>query len=158
MRADFVDHLRGPGFFTGVAATGVVGAQAIVLLGRRDVAWALWCAALLLWALLTYGIFAALTVKALKPPLERGINGGWLLAVVATQSIAVLSCLLAMGEAGPAKLSLNFLALSMWLAGGMLYVWIMARSLAPFVKGFTIFYWATATWWIPMLLVLVAWR
>jgi len=31
-------------------------------------------------------------------------------------------------------------------------------SLRPFVKGFTIFYWATGTWWIPMLLVLGVWR
>ena len=26
------------------------------------------------------------------------------------------------------------------------------------VKGFTVFYWATGTWWIPMLLVLAIWR
>ena len=25
-------------------------------------------------------------------------------------------------------------------------------SLLPFIKGFTVFYWATGTWWIPMLL------
>jgi tellurite resistance protein TehA-like permease len=31
-------------------------------------------------------------------------------------------------------------------------------SLLPFLKGFTVFYWATATWWIPMLVVLVVWR
>jgi tellurite resistance protein TehA-like permease len=31
-------------------------------------------------------------------------------------------------------------------------------SLLPFLKGFTIFYWATGTWWIPMLLVLGVWR
>jgi len=28
----------------------------------------------------------------------------------------------------------------------------------PFVKGITLFYWAVATWWIPMLLVLGVWR
>jgi tellurite resistance protein TehA-like permease len=28
----------------------------------------------------------------------------------------------------------------------------------PFLKGFTIFFWATGTWWIPMLLILVVWR
>jgi len=28
----------------------------------------------------------------------------------------------------------------------------------PFVTGFTLFYWAIATWWIPMLLVLGVWR
>ena len=31
-------------------------------------------------------------------------------------------------------------------------------SLAPFIKGFTVFYWATGTWWIPMLLALGVWR
>jgi tellurite resistance protein TehA-like permease len=31
-------------------------------------------------------------------------------------------------------------------------------SLLPFIKGFTVFYWATGTWWIPMLLVLAIWR
>jgi tellurite resistance protein TehA-like permease len=31
-------------------------------------------------------------------------------------------------------------------------------SLLPFTKGFTIFYWATGTWWIPMLLLLGVWR
>jgi tellurite resistance protein TehA-like permease len=30
--------------------------------------------------------------------------------------------------------------------------------LLPFLNGFTVFYWATGTWWIPMLLVLYAWR
>jgi tellurite resistance protein TehA-like permease len=32
------------------------------------------------------------------------------------------------------------------------------RSLLPFLKGFTIFYWATGTWWIPMLFILAIWR
>src|SRR5690606_31220140 len=31
-------------------------------------------------------------------------------------------------------------------------------SLLPFLKGLTAFYWATGTWWIPMLLVLGLWR
>jgi tellurite resistance protein TehA-like permease len=26
------------------------------------------------------------------------------------------------------------------------------------LKGFTVFYWATGTWWIPMLLLLGIWR
>lgn len=32
------------------------------------------------------------------------------------------------------------------------------RELRPFVEGFTIFFWATATWWIPMLVILGVWR
>lgn len=31
-------------------------------------------------------------------------------------------------------------------------------DLIPFLKGFTALYWATATWWIPMLLILGVWR
>lgn len=32
------------------------------------------------------------------------------------------------------------------------------RELMPFVKGFTLFFWATATWWIPLLVLLEIWR
>src|SRR6185369_15035294 len=31
-------------------------------------------------------------------------------------------------------------------------------SLMPFLKGFTLLFWATATWWIPMLFILGVWR
>ena len=31
-------------------------------------------------------------------------------------------------------------------------------SLLPFLKGFTVFYWAAGTWWIPMLVLLGIWR
>jgi tellurite resistance protein TehA-like permease len=48
------------------------------------------------------------------------------------------------------------------LAGAMLVRFSagvpLIESLAPFVKGFTLFYWATATWWIPMLIILAIWR
>jgi tellurite resistance protein TehA-like permease len=32
------------------------------------------------------------------------------------------------------------------------------QELLPFVKGFTLLFWATATWWIPMLVILGFWR
>lgn len=32
------------------------------------------------------------------------------------------------------------------------------QELVPFVKGFTLFFWAMATWWIPLLLTLEVWR
>ncbi|HET9049141.1 MAG TPA: tellurite resistance/C4-dicarboxylate transporter family protein [Chiayiivirga sp.] len=202
---DLFDHLTGPAFFTVVAGTSVLGAQFLQLAGDLRVAAVLWALALVLWLLLTYAIFTILTVKEDKPPLDRGISGGWLLAVVATQSLAVLSALLAARIGQPWKLELNFFALSMWLWGGMLYIWMMSlifyrytffrfqpsdlsppywinmgamaistlagslliinspdapflQSVKPFLKGFTIFYWATGTWWIPMLLVLGVWR
>jgi tellurite resistance protein TehA-like permease len=48
------------------------------------------------------------------------------------------------------------------LAGSLLIVRSpeapLLRSLLPFLKGFTLFYWASGTWWLPMLLVLALWR
>ncbi len=202
---DMIDHLRGPGFFTTVAATSVLGSEFVLLAADIGAGIALWIVAAALWIGLTYTIFAGLTIKESKPTLAHGINGAWLLAVVATQSIAVLGALLAPHIAQPYKLELNFLALSMWLWGGMLYIWMMSLifyrytffplapgdltppywinmgamaistlagsllvinvpdapfllSLLPFIKGFTIFYWATGTWWIPMLVILAVWR
>jgi tellurite resistance protein TehA-like permease len=34
----------------------------------------------------------------------------------------------------------------------------LLAELLPFVKGLTLMFWATATWWIPMLLILGVWR
>jgi tellurite resistance protein TehA-like permease len=81
---DLFDHLRGPGFFTSVAATSIVGSQFLLLTDDTDVAGGLWVLAVVLWVMLTYAIFAGLTIKQTKPPLDKGINGAWLLAVVAT--------------------------------------------------------------------------
>lgn len=203
--ADLFDHLRGPGFFTMAAASSIMGSECVILLQATTAGFVFWYMALVLWLGLTYAIFAGFTVKAEKPTLDKGISGAWLLAVVATQSIAVLAALLAARTEQPARLDLNFLALSMWLWGGMLYIWMMSlifyrytffpfapsdlsppywinmgamaistlagasltrnsvdawflHSVAPFLKGFTIFYWATGTWWIPMLLILGVWR
>lgn len=48
------------------------------------------------------------------------------------------------------------------LAGSLLILhapgWGFLREVLPFLKGFTLLFWATATWWIPLLLVLGAWR
>ena len=32
------------------------------------------------------------------------------------------------------------------------------HSLLPFLRGFTIFYWAAGSWWIPLLIALEIWR
>ncbi len=47
-----------------------------------------------LWLVIMYTFFTAMTVRENKPSIEAGLNGGWLLAVVATQSISVLGTLL----------------------------------------------------------------
>src|SRR5262245_19954056 len=82
--ADLGDHLRAPGFFTAIAGTAVLSAQCLFFGVDDRLATALAAFALLLWLALTYTVFVALTVKDEKPPLDRGISGAWLLAVVAT--------------------------------------------------------------------------
>lgn len=204
--ADLTNHARSPGFFTLVAGTSVLGVQLQLVAGRPELAAVLWAIAIALWALVTYTFLAALTVKKDKPPLGVGINGGWLLAVVATQSIAVLGVLLAgTHEPGPGRELLLFVCLCFHLVGCFLYLplitiilqrftfhplepadltppywistgagaittlaganlllaapsWALLTEVRPFLVGFTLFYWAVATWWMPLLVILGIWR
>lgn len=202
---DMTDHQKGPGFFTSVAGTCVLGAQYILMYDIFNVALVLLIIGILLWIILTYTIFTSLTIKQDKPTLDKGISGAWLTAIVATQSVAILSALVASHIKQPYRVEVNFFALSMWLWGGMFYIWMISlifyrytffkfspgdlappywinmgamaistlagsvliinspdapflQSLLPFMKGFTVFYWATGTWWIPMLFILAIWR
>jgi tellurite resistance protein TehA-like permease len=202
--ADLFDHSRCVGFFTVVAGTCVLGNQFLVVVEKPRIAIALWFFGIALWAVVTYSIFTILTVKAKKPSLVKGLNGAWLVAVVAAQSVVVLGGLVA-GQFNAGREVALYFALVMWLGGGMLYIWIIAlifyrytflpldpRQLAPpywinmgamaistlagavlagratdsrllaellpFVKGLTLLFWATATWWIPLLVVLGVWR
>ena len=201
---DLIDHKRGPGFFTIVAGTSVLGRQQIIIFGHYTVATAMWFLALPLWAGFTYAIFTGFTVKEDKPSLAEGIHGGWLIAVVATQAVSSLGTLLA-SRFPTHETEMLFFSLCMWLCGGMLYIWVISlifyrytffrflpsdlmppywinmgamaistlaganlilnanrapflMALLPFLKGFTVFFWATATWWIPMLVTLAIWR
>lgn len=202
--SDLMDHARGVGFFTTIAATCVLGSQFLVLYQATRAALFLWCIGVALWAILTYTIFTLLTVRAEKPPLAQGLNGGWLVAIVAAQSVSILSSQLAPSMDG-SKEPMMFFSLIMWLGGGMLYIWIISlifyrytffamrpSDLAPpywinmgavaistlagtflienhdqspvlggmlaFLNGLTLLFWATATWWIPMLVTLGIWR
>jgi tellurite resistance protein TehA-like permease len=123
--ADLLNHGRSVGFFTAVAATEVLGSQCLLIGGVRQAATALWFVGIGLWVVVTYTVFTAITVKAEKPPLEKGIHGGWLLMVVATQSVAVLGAQLAPGMTSHGAETLLF-CLVVWLGGGMLYLWIIS--------------------------------
>ena len=202
--ADLLDHTRGVGFFTLVAGTAVLGNDFVVVLQWTRAAQILWLLSLVLWLVFTYAIFTAFTVKEDKPSLSEGINGSWLIAVVATQAVADLAVLLA-ASFGPYRDAALLLALILWLCGGMLYIWMISlifyrytffrlepsdlmppywinmgamaistltgatliahaadtqflADLGPFLKGFTLLFWSTATWWIPMLVILGVWR
>lgn len=201
---DLTSHGAGAGFLTAVAATCVLGSQYVIIADSSATASVLWAAGILLWLVLIYVFFAAITIAEAKPRLETGLNGAWLLAAVATQSIAVLGVLLSPRLPIGRETGL-FVALSAFLLGSMFYLliitlilyrftffqisaeamsppyWInmgavaiatlagarliqnasassLLRELRPFLIGFTLFFWTTATWWIPLLLVLGAWR
>jgi tellurite resistance protein TehA-like permease len=120
--ADLCDHQRGPGFFTIVAALDVVGVQSLLMADGLG-ALPLWLLAVGLWALIMYAFFLATIVRPTKPSLENGINGAWLVAAVATESVAVLGTLLAPRlEHTDAAL---FFSLCMFLLGSMLYLAII---------------------------------
>ena len=119
MFSDLIDHNRGVGYFTLVAATGIVGSQFIVIFNRYQLAEILWFGSLVLWALFTYSVFTTYTVEEQKPTLDEGINGGWLVTVVATQAVSALATLL-LPAFGAHHDSILFLALAFWLFGGML--------------------------------------
>lgn len=204
VRADIMDHFRGPGFFTTVAGTCVLGSQLLIVAGAEKAASALWFLGLLLWALVMYTFFAAVTVREDKPTLEKGLSGVWLISVVSTQSVSVLGTLLA-NASGNYREPLLFLTLCMFLLGCMLYLllitlifyrftfvsmttaqlappywinmgavaittlagarlvlaapaWRFLEEILPFLKGFTLFFWAAGTWWIPLLFILGFWR
>ena len=201
---DLADHARGPGYFTLVAGTCVLGTQLIVLTGALYAGAILWALGLSLWVVLMYGFFTAITVREEKPFLAEGINGAWLIAIVATQSVSILGTLIA-DVLAPWGDVLLFFTLSMYLFGCVLYIlvitlifyritffrlepeqltppywinmgavaittlagatlmlaaprWAFLTEIMPFLKGFTLIFWATATWWIPLLLLLGAWR
>ncbi len=200
---DLSQHGRAVGFFTTTAATCVLGSQCLLIGHARGPAFWLWGLGITLYAVLVYGVFTALTIKANKPTLAGGLNGGWLVSVVGAQSIAVLGAQLAPGS--PSAELILFFSVAMWLGGGMLYLWIISLifyrytffplapsdlappywinmgaaaistlagtllvsasdgspvlvQLLPFVRGVTLMWWATATFWIPMLVVLGVWR
>ncbi|MBI2995737.1 MAG: tellurite resistance/C4-dicarboxylate transporter family protein [Candidatus Melainabacteria bacterium] len=201
---DLTNHSRGPGFFTIVAGTCVLGSQIVLLDQNYEIGVFLWIFGLVLWILIMYGFFTAVILSEVKPTLEKGINGAWLIAVVATQSISVLGIRIA-SYFKYRQEEVLFSSLFMFLLGCMLYLliislifyrftfmnltvealtppywinmgaiaittlagaliilsaekWEFLQGIVPFLKGFTLFFWAAGTWWIPLLLILGIWR
>lgn len=203
MAQDLSNHQRAPGFFTIVAGTCVLGTQTAAVTGAAGLAGALWYLGLGLWFLVMYAFFTAVTIRERKPSLADGINGAWLIAAVATQSIVVLKGTLGAAVVPPP--AIQFLCLAFFMIGCMLYLaiiplifyrltfvrlgtmdfgppywinmgavaittlagsilllrsgtWPVLAGFTPFLKGFTLFFWAAATWWIPFLIALTLWR
>jgi tellurite resistance protein TehA-like permease len=133
MASDIRDHRRGLGFLTIVAALAVFGTQLDLQMGQPRLAAVTWTAAAALWAVMSYGLLAVRVTLPDKPRLAD-LNGGWMIVVVAAQSVAILAVLLlARGVFAVFQQSLMFAALALWLAGGALYLCLMVLVLARYV-------------------------
>ncbi|MCH1624331.1 tellurite resistance/C4-dicarboxylate transporter family protein [Fredinandcohnia quinoae] len=202
--ADLTSHSLGTGFFTLVAGTCMFGSQLIVVGENYEFAIYLWSLGIVLWLIVMYTFFTAVTVRKDKPSLAEGINGAWLIAAVATQSVSILGTLLST-HVENGKGIILFFTLCMYFLGCMLYLniitlifyrftflelkfsaltppywinmgavaittlagstlilntqdWPLLMEITPFIKGFTLFFWITGTWWIPLLFILMIWR
>ncbi|UJL46108.1 tellurite resistance/C4-dicarboxylate transporter family protein [Virgibacillus sp. NKC19-16] len=202
--ADLTSHSLGPGFFTLVAGTSVFGSELVVVAENYTIPVYLWGLAIVLWIIIMYSFFAAVTVRKDKPSIEEGINGAWLIAAVATQSISILGTLL-IPHIEQGREIILFFTLCMYFLGCMLYLniitlifyrfifvnlkhdaltppywinmgavaittlagstlilhanyWGLITEITPFLKGFTLFFWITGTWWMPLLFILMIWK
>ncbi|SOC43830.1 tellurite resistance/C4-dicarboxylate transporter family protein [Salinicoccus kekensis] len=122
---DLASHAKGPGFFTLIAGTEVLGTQLVVINDLVVWGFLFWAVAFLLWIILMYTFFTLIIVKQVKPVIDESVNGGWLLVVVSTQSIAVLGTLISPGMGAFGEVIL-FISLCHFLLGCMLYINIIS--------------------------------
>jgi len=199
---DLTRHETGPGFLTLAAGTAVLGSQIAAFQFARWATVPLFALAILAWWITLYGFLTGVTKGRIKPSLERGLSGQWLLLVVATQALAALGADLL--EAGEGSRVIAFVCYAWVLLGGVYYLilstivlyrfafvamppedvtgswWINAGaaavtvlaggklmgsglSIGPFplrdlLSPIVVAFWADATFWIPLLLLLFAWK
>jgi tellurite resistance protein TehA-like permease len=115
--ADLTDPRQVFAFFTLIAATDVLGVG-IMLRGWETLAAAMWLAALVLWLALIYASFAVLTFRNTGREADV-VHGGWLIAIVGTQSLVILGTLLARSFGAVAPLV--FVAIHMLWGVGLVF-------------------------------------
>lgn len=125
VKEDISDYQKGPGFFTLVAAACILGNQLILFFQQQLLAEILLALAIATWAIIVYSFFTLLTTGHNKPTLESGISGTWLVSIVSTQAIAILTVLVAANKQAQLQQFLLFASLAMFLIGCMLYIFIM---------------------------------
>lgn len=205
VKEDMANYQKGPGFFTLVAASCVLGNQLILMYKQQVWAEVLLVFAAVAWCIIIYSFFTLLTTGKNKPNLHDGISGTWLVTIVSTQAIAILTILIASTKPTEVQQFMLFGSLALFLIGCMLYILIMClifyrlsffeltamefgapywinmgataittvagalliehaskltilAEILPFLKGFTLFFWAWGAWWIPLLIILGTWR
>jgi tellurite resistance protein TehA-like permease len=126
--SELCGHRAAPGVLTVVAATSILGDQFVLLASNLQVAAALWIGSLVPWIGLVYAFFVAMTIRRVKPSLALGLDGAWLLTVVATQAIAILATHISGVFSRPDIVV--FVALCFFLLGGVFYltvIWLIVQ-------------------------------
>jgi len=93
LRADLVNPRLVFSFFTFVAASDVFGLQ-LILRGYVEPATVLWLTALAAWIVLSYFSFSVLMFRNAGTGADV-VHGGWLIAIVGTESLALLGARIA---------------------------------------------------------------
>lgn len=115
---DLVDPRLVFSFFTFVAAADVLGLQ-LHLRGQDHVALALWLVAFAVWLVLGYFSFAVVTFDASQTGADV-VHGGWLIAIVGTESLVLLGAPLA-GEFGSLEDTISVAVYALWGVGIVFY-------------------------------------
>ncbi len=92
LRGDLANPATAFGFFTFIAGIEVMATRSS-LGGWTALPAIFTCVAVIVWFGLTYWLFSSLTFTNEKP-IEQAINGSWLIAIVATESLAITWVLL----------------------------------------------------------------
>lgn len=110
------------GFFTVTAGLDVLGVR-FALAGHPLVTAFLAAFAAATWLLLTYGVPVSLVTGRKRDSVLGGINGSWLLWIVATQSLALVSSVLV--SSWPSQTTLLApVAVGLWSVGLVLYLMV----------------------------------
>ncbi len=117
---DMTTSSRAPALFTITAGTSLLGSQIEIFSGIIPAGVAFWIAGLILWIVLSYTFFAAVIVKDIKADGDDLLSGEWLIYVVGTQSVSIISTLLS-PYLGQWRNDILLVALCFQLIGSALY-------------------------------------
>src|SRR5215467_797061 len=112
------------GFFAISASCDLLGAR-FASAGHPMVTTVLACAAAVVWFVLTYGVPASLLLARRRDSVLGGIDGTWLLWVVATQSLSIDAATLFPVWPSQSRL-LATAAVALWSVGLVLYLLLVA--------------------------------
>jgi tellurite resistance protein TehA-like permease len=119
---------RGPALFTIVAGTCILGSEFVLFSGNFTAGLSLWIAGTVLWFFFFYAFFAKVIVGETDLSFVEKFDEGWLIYAVGTQSVSLLSTLIAPGYPAQQETFLLF-ALLMYLLGGALYLLLIVLIL-----------------------------